>query len=335
MDRTTMQSEFLDIGFDRCIYAKTRISLADEFSKGNRCGIYIFQFDNGDFYVGQAVDVVRRFAQHRKYNTDIEYISFKQVPKERLSEVERETVFELENRKRVLRNINIVSVVQGDTDLDLIIPKNAQDFWFTNFKDIRLDTERFEYPELRKRYTDRHNKFKDYEYYDEVVGLLQSYILSSIPFPRKTEYSFWACTLLPGGNVLVRVNIFWQEIFCIREYIFDNPETNEKEVGLDVVFYVSKLILQKYYTYEDLLKEFQSLEFGNNIYKPAGQDQQQIMISASEYFDFFFKKGVWEAAKVFNLNLMRKGGCNSNRYHCFDLADEALRVDNIEYIDPK
>lgn len=330
-----MKSEFSDIGFEKLIYSKNRISLAECFSKNNRCGIYILQFENGDFYVGQAVDVVRRFAQHRKQNSDIAYISFKEVARELLAKIERETIFNLENRQKVLRNIAIVSVTQGDTDLDLIISKEDQSCWFTNFKKIKLDTERFEYPQQRQKYANKYIKFKRHEYFEDIVALLQSYVLSSIPFPRKTEYSFWACTILPGRNILVRVNLFWQETFCIREGVFHDPKTNKKEIGLFIVFFVSKSVLQNYYNYENLLKEFESLEFGNHIYKPAGQDQQQIIIDAWEYNDFFFKKGVWEAAKVFNLNLMRKGGCIFNRYHCFDLADEALRIDNIEYVDPK
>ena len=57
-------------------------------SSKNRCGIYMLEFPNSIFYIGKAVDVVRRFSQHRKNHENIIGFSFIKCPEQRLSEVE-------------------------------------------------------------------------------------------------------------------------------------------------------------------------------------------------------------------------------------------------------
>jgi hypothetical protein len=46
--------------------------------------------------VGKAVDVTRRYAQHRKTYADIEQMAFKQVPRSKLDEEERSLIWRLE-----------------------------------------------------------------------------------------------------------------------------------------------------------------------------------------------------------------------------------------------
>ena len=121
-----MQPEFKDIGFDKFFYAKGMRSIAGQFTKNNRCGIYILHFENGEYYVGLAINVVNRHAQHRQKHLDIEYISFMEAPKSKLPDIEKEIVYKLERLKKPLRNINIVSIIIGETDLDLVVSKEDQ-----------------------------------------------------------------------------------------------------------------------------------------------------------------------------------------------------------------
>ena len=66
-----MESEFYHLGFEKHLFVKERQSIADCFTKKNRCGIYILHFENGEYYVGLAIDILKRFAQHRKNHSDI------------------------------------------------------------------------------------------------------------------------------------------------------------------------------------------------------------------------------------------------------------------------
>ena len=65
------------LGFPSLHNVSGRHSIAELIGKSkNRCGIYLLHFDSGTYYIGQAVDVVRRFGQHRKMHLDIIGFSF-------------------------------------------------------------------------------------------------------------------------------------------------------------------------------------------------------------------------------------------------------------------
>jgi predicted GIY-YIG superfamily endonuclease len=326
-----LQSEFIHLGFEKYLYAKNRTSLADSFTKDQRCGIYILHFENGEYYVGLATDVVNRHAQHRQNHSDIEYISFKQVENSNLIEVEKQTVYELEKLKKSLRNISLVSIINGDSDIDLIVAPEEQTKWKNYELGIEsLTTPRFNYPELRKRYSSRFNKFKGSKYYKEIVEVLQKYILNCTPFPRRTEYSFWNCSCLPSGSreVFSRVTIFWQEVLTLYEEEFVEIKNEKEEIVKDlaVTIHVCKSKLFKIYNKTDLKAKYPTLEFTDHFYAPGGQDQQNLVMHVFDFLDSLEDKKILDSIKEFNLRLMRKGACISNRYHCFALADQALDI---------
>ena len=328
-----METEFKELGFDKYFYAKGMRSIAGQFTQNNRCGIYILHFENGEYYVGLAIDVVNRYAQHRQNHLDIEFVSFKEIAKSKLAEIEKETVFSLERLNKLLRNINIVSIVIGDTDLDLIISKEEQDTWIN--KDLTLEeieTERFEYPILRAKYQKKYKKLSEHPLKDEIFAYTRAYTLTTIPFPKKTEYSFWSISCLPATNQqnLTRTNIFWQETFVISDYKEnENLPHSEEYTGLEILIWVTKSVLEKHNLFSILKEKFRTLDFLDYNHNSGGQDQQCIGIEGFEFNDFLFTEGVIEACRTFNLRLMRKGGCIWNRYHCFHLADIALNTSDI------
>ncbi len=328
-----MESEFKDMGFEKYFYAKGVRSIAGKFAKDNLCGVYILHFENGEFYVGLTNNIVNRYAQHRKIRLDIEFISFKSVAKSKLTEIERETIYELENRKKPLRNINIVGIIIGKTDFDLVVSKRDQEKWLDYQLPFEsLTTERFSYPEHRKKYTAKFEKLKSNPLFESCCEILQHYICFTILYPRKTEYYFWSCSCLPStDNALVRVNIYWQETLNIFEGEFEYLEggIEKKRKGLSIAIWVSKSKLFEKYTKKTLLEKYSTLLFGDIIYESGGQDQQQLIILDIEFLDFLYDKGISDAIKDFNLRLMRKGKCIFNRYHSLDLADEAVRTDNL------
>jgi predicted GIY-YIG superfamily endonuclease len=329
-----MQSEFINLGFDKFLYAKGRRSLADSFTKNNRCGIYILHFENGEYYVGLALDIVKRHSQHTQNYHDIEYVSFKQVASSKLIETEKQTVYQLENLKKPLRNINLVSIINGETDLDLVVtPKEQQEWNNYELGTDSLKTPRFNYPELQKKYAAKFDKLRKSEHYELVCEILQNYVLNAIPFPCKTEYSFWSCSCLPSAGVKVfsRVNIFWQEALTIYESEYINIKSNDQQIFKDlaVSVHLCKSKLFEAYSKDDLKEKFLSLEFTDHFYEPGGQDQQNLILSGMDFLNFLDDDLMLASIKEFNLRLMKKRGCIFNRYHCFDLADQALRTDNL------
>jgi hypothetical protein len=302
-----MISEFKDLGFDKYFHVKGMSSIAGQFIQNNRCGIYILHFENGEYYVGLAIDVVNRYAQHRQNHKDIEYLSFKEVPKTKLAVIEKETIYTLENLKKPLRNINIVSIVIGETDLDLIITKEEQDNWLNSELTLdSLQTERFDYPELRKKYSKKFENLLKHELADEIKSCLRAYVLSTIPFPKKTEYSFWSLSCLPSTHrdTLSRLNIYWQETLVLAQYELDDDiKTDNERYGIGITIWVSKSKLNEKWTEQKLKEKFQSLTFVDWIHESGGIDQQCISIESVEFNDFLFTPDIIDAAKELNLGL--------------------------------
>ena len=64
-----------ELGFPTPTDVRGRRSIADLLPKSrDRCGIYLLAFSDGTFYIGQALDVVRRFSQHRKQHDNIVWL---------------------------------------------------------------------------------------------------------------------------------------------------------------------------------------------------------------------------------------------------------------------
>jgi predicted GIY-YIG superfamily endonuclease len=103
-------------GFSQPHHVQGRDSIADLFPSGKRCGLYILQFSDGEIYAGQALDVTRRYVQHRKVHCDIEKISFKRVAKKTLNEEERTLIWMLEHEGYRLRNITFTSIPRGEQE---------------------------------------------------------------------------------------------------------------------------------------------------------------------------------------------------------------------------
>lgn len=90
------ESLLATLGFPASETVSGRASVADLFPAGRRCGIYVLQFADGWLYCGQAIDVVRRYCDHRRRHQDIERISFKRVKSAGLDHAEREGIHALE-----------------------------------------------------------------------------------------------------------------------------------------------------------------------------------------------------------------------------------------------
>lgn len=320
-----MQSEFYSQGFTIYHDTSERDSIAELIDKSNSCGIYILHFENNEYYAGQSINIAKRFVDHSKKHIDISFISIRPTPQADLNAQEIKTIKLLEEQNRTLRNINLVSLIQGETEIDKLINKETIEKW----KQYALPKEsllgpRFDYPSLRKKYTTRFSAFKHLSYYEVIIRTLQDYILFTIPFPRKTEYSFWSISCLPSGpsNLLVRINLYWQETLCIFEETWKYEGKNIRELYVSV--FMCKTVLLSQTTEQSLKEKYPSLEFTTNLYKTGGQDQINVFLSIIDFEEFIYDKEVADAIKEFNWRLMKKGGCNNNRYHCFHLADAIL-----------
>ena len=106
------------------------------------------------------------------------------------------------------------------------------------------------------------------------------------------------------------------------EFDLNNTLNPVKLIYLSI--WLSKSILEQHQNYDVLQSKFSSFHMDDTIHASGGKDQKRIIIELNEFYEFIQLTGVMEAIKTFNLRLMRKGGCQWKRYHCFELADIAL-----------
>lgn len=302
-----------------------RLSVADLHRQSQRCGIYVLGFANGERYVGRAVDVVRRFTQHRQTHDDITHLTFQRVKQADLNAVERQFIHALEARGMRLRNIERMSVVQGDRDLDLVVPPEEQEVWLTgDVSALQDDGARVQDEALRLRYRRRFERFMTLPHAQDALAVLGLYLQTVMPFPRRTELSFWSVSCLPdtgapeGSTLLFRVNLNMQEVFSL--FVEDS--------GLWASFHLAMSPLREELG-EDWPQQIADLgwEMTNHAYAPGGQDQFNIFANGfADITGLLQSRLSSRAMALMNLRLMRKGPTYYSRYHCLDLVDAAERA---------
>lgn len=309
-------------GFSRPCFIQGRASVADLFRPKRRCGIYVLHFTTGEFYAGQAVDVVRRYVQHSKNHGDIEQISFKRVAPDRLNEAEREVIWTLEKNDVSLRNISLTSIPKGESDFDLLMPVKEQDRWLKNIDLIDAEGTRVSDPELRRKYRRKFEIFSRQEFSPDVISALRRYVSVGIPTIRRGECSFWSCSCMPAYQkrdvvIYSRINIYWQEVFTAYAH----------HGTLRFSAHLARSSLEKALrgSLSRLEHRYAGLTVKDHKYQPGGSDQVNIVVhGVGTILKVLQDTAVIGAVRLFNLRLMKKGACMYNRNHCFDLTDALM-----------
>lgn len=309
------------LGFDPAISVRGRASIADQVPPEKRRGIYVLHFANGDFYVGQATNVIRRYAQHCVTYADIEKMSFKPIPRDDLDDEERHMIGVLETEGYPLRNITFASMPKGDSDFDLIMPLEDQERWLHDLEWIDSAGSRLADPDLQRRYRRKFDQFAGMQHATQVVEVLRLYVRLGIPAIRRGEVSFWACSCLPtfassSVSVYSRININWQEVLTAS--IFKNELWFSVHLARSPLEQAFGTLLGR------LPRRYPSAIYINHHYGPGGSDQTSFDIPAKIIQRFITDPQILPAIRLFNLRLMKKGACTAGRYHCLDLADRLI-----------
>lgn len=303
-------------------FVEGRSSIADLFPSGKRCGLYILHFSDGEIYAGQAIDVTRRYIQHRKIHRDIEKISFKRVPKKNLNDEERSLIWTLEKLGYALRNITFTAIPKGEFDFDLIMSEEKQNQWLNDINFVDSDGDRAFNPDLRRKYSKKFQRFVNMRHSQEVISIMSKYVKLGIPAFLRSELSFWSCSCLPSYShsaaiIFSRINIYWQEVFTAFEI--------EGEIMFS--FHLARSPIEKAFgkKFSPLLKKIPMMEITEHFYEPGGYDQINFVIQGSESTKIFLQqKEIITAVRLFNMRLMKKGACVYSRYHCLDLTDKLI-----------
>lgn len=298
-------------------------------SKG-RTGIYVLRFADGQQYVGQAVNVVGRFAQHRRHWDDIVAIDFARVPRRALDEAEVDVIRRREGGGASLRNIHHATHVLGDRDIDLHVTPDDQYAWL-NGDDVPDDVDdRVDDPEQRSAGIDAFQRLKAEPEFANVTAMCADYVAVAIPRPRETERTFWALSAAPATNRrrdqrrFAAVTVNSMEVFVLALV-----QQDQSQWILDGFAVLSPSTFAAYTDVDELgpVTAPELVFDWDRQYHAAGQDQVRVRFQGTEGFQAMrHLPGFAEASREIVLRLMRKGPTVHWRAHNFPFADEVFRL---------
>lgn len=294
------------------------------FNDRNRCGIYIYKFKNGDYYIGQSVDIAIRFLQHRKNYNDFEKITFRIVPLKDLSNIEQKIINKFELNDIFLRNITFSSIPKGASDFDMLFPKSVQNNWLNSYNILSSDRVRNIDYKMQRKYLKKFEKLTKYKIKKEFIDFLRNYFKYCIFEPHITERDFWRISCLPSDSetaitVLCRVNIYMQEVLSVY---YDG-----KKQSIEITFHMAKSLLTKQAIFSKLVNNVQSINIQKNshYYITGGADQLCLIAKNFKSANFIVSKPIYQKSiKLFNLRLMQKGVGFNKTSHCYDLSSLVL-----------
>jgi hypothetical protein len=321
-----------ELGFPPIGTVSTLRSIAQLFgSTKSRCGIYLLEFPRQKFYIGQAVDVVRRFAQHRQNYDEINGFSFIPTRRTHLDEVERDLIHKAEMAGFVILNTVHVSNVVGDTDLDMVVSKEEQTKWLTSPPAFnRRDTaSQIVLPVAQvERFSDPFRKLQEHRLFSTSSKLLRKYLHHCVPSPKRTEYSFWVVSCLPGTN-----RNTWPRLLCVSAGVMEllvlghHKDSPSEMWGFVTV--ASDVLAESFATEKALQVAFPSINIAKRQYRDAGQHQVTLFANDERSMKAILEhKAVQRAAASLALRVMRKRATIYSKFHCKQLADFAMATND-------
>lgn len=327
MNRLCNPSLYEPLGFPPSEYVSTLRSIAQLFgSSKSRCGIYLLEFPKKRFYIGQAVDVVRRFAQHRKNYDDISGFSFLPTKRSSLDQVEQNLIHRAERLDMVLLNTIHMSDVVGETDLDLVLPPDEQAKFLAspsrfNGRDTSVP---ISLPASQlARFSNQFEKYREHPLAGLSSKLLKTYARSCLPAPNRTEYSFWIVSCWPSTN-----RNTWPRLLCVSAGVMELLVIGYQRKAPDrpwgFVTVASDVLSEYFQNATALSKAFPGIKVSKRQYRDGGQYQATLWSDDPDNLKAILgNKGVQRAAAALALRVMRKRATIYSKFHCKQLADIA------------
>ncbi len=277
--------------------------------------------------MGQAVDAVRRFGQHRKTYDEIIGFSFIPVKRPQLDDVERELIQKSERLGLILLNTVHATNVIGDTDLDMVISPEEQGKWLGAAGQLnRTDkTASIVLPVAQQeRFAEQYRKYQAAPLNKSTSQLLKLYLINCVPAPKRTEYSFWIVSCCPSTNKNT-----WPRLVCVSAGVMEllvMGYQKHDHSELWGFFTVASDVLLKTFKNDEAIKAmFPDVELVRGAYRDAGQHQLSLYAHDLKTMTALLKhSAVQEAAAALALRVMRKRATIYSKFHCKQLADAAL-----------
>ncbi|MFI7496754.1 GIY-YIG nuclease family protein [Kocuria sp. M4R2S49] len=206
-------------------------SLSAHFASGqDRCGIYVLTHEDGSQYVGQAVDIVRRCADHVRRaghapGERILAVHFAPAPKADLDQLEQRVVTFHEDLEAKLRNKLLTGNPVGDSPLNATFDEAEQLAFLADAEDLAsVDPVAATRPPRGVAMKPGSARLLARADAGIVLDVLAVYLLHALPAPVATEGKFWhlsAPMRLAGSGLWVLARLTVQNVGTL--YVLEDP----------------------------------------------------------------------------------------------------------------
>ncbi|MBB4738317.1 TPR repeat protein [Actinoplanes octamycinicus] len=284
----------------------------------------MLSFTDGQLYVGQAVNVVTRFGDHRKTYNDIAELYFWNVPRELLDAYEQQAIQILQSEGLLLRNVIYASGRLGASDLDTITSPAEQLAWFASaVSDDLGDETRPDRTQTRIANKGRFDQVATDPRLVPILPAVRRYLARTIPFPRRTEFSRWSISAAPNTNKNSAPRMFTITVHSLETLHvwapFDEQHRTIFELNVDLA------TMQRHWPdLGDLAQTFGAAVVQDTIYRVRPGVLRLSVEGPRNFMRLLDVDGVVEAARRLNLDMMRKGPAVQYKSHSFHLSDLLL-----------
>ncbi|MDD0857359.1 GIY-YIG nuclease family protein [Arthrobacter alpinus] len=274
------------------------------------CGIYILEFKDGAQYVGQTINIVRRFGDHQHTHGDIIAFGFAICERQMLDIYER-AVIKLQQQGNDLRNRLLTDLPGGRSDLEIEVSETATVKlpWDRDARSTILN-------EPKKSMVGRFWQLTNRPDYSNIRTQIGRYIHETIPSPSQTAGLLWTLTALPSTNRakdrrrLLTLNVCNIEALYVTEY---DLQSGGAELEWSLNAWPS-----------GLKRELQSLNrWGRRekvvvepaSYKSSGPVERIASIGSDTFSRVLDQNTVIEAAYRLNVTMMRRSKSVFAKFH--------------------
>lgn len=323
------QAVLSKLGFPPLVDVRGRYSIAERFpASKKRCGIYLLAFAGDLYYIGQAVDVVRRFGQHRAEHPDIHALSFQAAKPRELDELEKRLIRLAEDAELPLTNRIHVADVIGSTDFDLLMSAEEQQRWLDDPRtatSFEKSCARNQIGEAQaRRYAQRFETYLSSPDFTMATRVLKTFVENCVPAFRRSEGSFWSLSCLPStgrplGPAHAVVNLRSTEVFVLGRYWQDaNRFWGFANLAEDE-------LLDSLGSLRKVQRAFPEATMERISYPSAGPPLLRLQTpSLQQMLELIADPRVQRAARRLTLRLARKGATLYSKFHCPQLAERVV-----------